>query len=60
MTLGLIFWVLMLIWAVVGLMWNWPGTASAVGSYGPIGNTVLLFVLLLLLGWRVFGAPVHG
>lgn len=60
MTLGLIFWVLMLIWAVFGLMWNWPGTAPAVGPYGPIGNTVLLFVLLLLLGWRVFGAPVHG
>jgi hypothetical protein len=25
-----------------------------------VGGTVLLFVLLVLLGWKVFGAPLHG
>lgn len=58
MTLGLAFWILMLIWFVLGLAWNWPG--NTVGPYGPIGNTLLLFVLLLLLGWHSFGAPLHG
>lgn len=58
MSLGLAFWVLMLLWLVFGLAWNWPG--NAVGQYGPIGNTLLLFILLLILGWHAFGAPLHG
>jgi hypothetical protein len=59
MSLGLIFWILMLIWLVFGLVWNWPG-GGAVGPWGPIGNTILLFILFLLLGWHAFGPPVHG
>jgi hypothetical protein len=57
-SLGLIFWILMLIWLVFGLVWNWPNSPAA--PYGPIGNTILLFVLFLLLGWHAFGPPVHG
>jgi hypothetical protein len=48
----------MLIWLVFGLVWNWPNSPAA--PYGPIGNTILLFVLFLLLGWHAFGPPVHG
>ena len=58
MTLGLAYWILLLIWAVFGLAWNWPG--NNVGTYGPVGNTILIFVLFLLLGWHDFGAPLHG
>lgn len=58
MSMGLVFWVLMLLWLVFGIAWNWPGN-SVVGPYGPIGNNVLLFVLLLLLGWHAFGAPIR-
>jgi hypothetical protein len=29
------------------------------GHMGSIAGTVLEFVLFLLLGWRVYGAPVH-
>jgi hypothetical protein len=53
MSLALAFWVLMLVWLALGLFgdrWGW----------GPWGSTVLLFVLLLLLGWAQFGAPIHG
>jgi hypothetical protein len=58
MTLELCFWILMLIWAVFCCIWNFgPG---AVGPYGPFGNSILIFVLFLLLGWKVFGAPLHG
>jgi len=57
MTLGLAFWILMLIWFVFGVLIHF----GFAGSYGVIGNTVLIFVLFLLLGWQVFGAPLrHG
>lgn len=57
MTIGLAFYILMLIWLVFGLLlhFNYVG-----GPYGPVGNNLLLFVLFLLLGWKVFGAPLHG
>lgn len=58
MALGLAFYVIMLVWLIFALAWNWPG--NAVGPYGPIGNALLIFVLFLLLGWKVFGAPLHG
>ena len=58
MTLGLAFWILMLFWLVFGLVWNWPNNPVP-AHYWPIGNVVLLFLLFLLLGWQVFGAPLH-
>jgi hypothetical protein len=56
MTLGLAFWVLMLVWAVFGLLVHFGvvGGAYAVGT-----STLLLFVLFGLLGWQVFGPPLH-
>lgn len=55
MTLGLAFWIIMLIWFVFGMAvhFGWGGT------YGAWGSTLLLFILFLLLGWQVFGAPLH-
>jgi hypothetical protein len=54
MSFTLIFWVLMLFWLIFGL---W-------GYYQPrpgwmYGHGLFLFILFLLLGWRVFGAPIH-
>jgi hypothetical protein len=55
MSIGLIFWVLMLIWLVFGVLsrtspatipWTWAGD-------------VLIFILLFLLGWHAFGFMVH-
>ncbi len=49
MTFALAFWILMLIWLVVG-----PG------GYGPgWGGHLVTFLLFLLLGWKVFGAPLN-
>jgi len=56
MTLGLAFWILMLIWLVFGLVWHF-GYAPASWAVGV--NSLLLFVLFVLLGWQVFGAPLH-
>lgn len=58
MSIALIFWILMLLWFVAGLFWNWPGNAPP--AFYPLGNALLIFILFLLLGWATFGAPVRG
>jgi hypothetical protein len=55
MTLGLCFWILMLIWLVFGLFIHF----YPAGPYGVVGSTILLFVLFVLLGWQTFGPPLH-
>jgi succinate-acetate transporter protein len=57
MSIGLIFWILMLCWAVFGFAVH---SGRVVGPYALWGNTVLLFILFLLLGWGTFGAPIRG
>jgi hypothetical protein len=59
MSIGFIFWLLMIIWAIFGLIWRWPGTAARVGVYGPVGDWLLIFILFFLLGWRNFGFVIH-
>ena len=54
MSFGLIFWIIMLLWLVYGL-WD----LRAPGQFPVWGNTLWLFILFVLLGWHVFGAPVH-
>jgi hypothetical protein len=56
MSVGLAFWILMLIWLVFGVLSH----LGLVGTYGLVGGTVLIFVLFLLVGWKVFGPPLHG
>jgi hypothetical protein len=57
MTRGLIFWVLMLIWFVFSL----AAFGGFIGGPYVVGGTRLLdFILFLLLGWHVYGPPVHG
>ena len=55
MTLGLCFYILMLFWAIFGLYFGY-------NNYSPyfVGSNLLLFILLLLLGWKLFGPPLHG
>lgn len=56
MSFALCYWILMLLWLVFGLWSNWPATGNA---FRPLGGTLLLFILLVLIGWKVFGAPIH-
>lgn len=53
MTKGLLFWVLMLLWVVFGTWWNWPRWQSWAAP------NLLLFILLLILGWDAFGPPIR-
>lgn len=55
MTLGLAYWILMMIWLVFGLLVHF----GVVGGLWAQGNVLLLFVLFVLLGWQAFGAPLH-
>jgi hypothetical protein len=57
MTMGLLFWILMLFWLLFGLWSNWGGIVA--GQWHPLGNSLLLFILLLLLGWAAFGPPIR-
>ena len=54
MTLGLAFWIIMLLWFIFGAYAAW----STPHAILPLGHNVLVFLLFLLLGWQVFGAPL--
>jgi hypothetical protein len=54
----MIFWMLMILWALFGIAWN--SNSGAFGSWGLWGNWLLLFVLFFILGWHDFGFVVKG
>ena len=56
MSIGFIFWLLMLLSLVLGLYYH-RGTLNTPALWG--GNA-LLWILIFLLGWRVFGWPISG
>lgn len=53
MSFALCFWVLMLFALVFGF-WNWGPAPRAIAGW------LLPWFLFLLLGWKVFGPPLHG
>jgi hypothetical protein len=55
MTRGLAFWVLMLIWLVIGVAWHF----ALLGAVGIWGVALIPFLLFALLGWQVFGPPLR-
>ena len=55
MTLGLLFWLLMIIWLVFMICVY----AGMVATTYAAGGTVFLFVVLAVLGWGVFGPPLR-
>lgn len=56
MSKGLLFWVIMIIWLIFGLFTNWPAGGS---RPWPLGAHIILWILLALLGWQVFGAAIR-
>lgn len=56
MSLGLAYWILMLVWVVFSFAWR----GGYLMSYGPIGGALLLVCLFGLLGWKVFGPPLKN
>lgn len=58
MPLAIAFWVLMLLWAIFGVFPHYPRGEGK--GWAPFGGSLLLFILLLLLGWAQFGGPIRG
>ena len=58
MTVGFLFWLLMILWFVFGMYWNRDSIRG--GNFGAFGGNLLLFILLFLLGWKVFGFVIQG
>ncbi len=54
MSIGLCYWILILLALVGGLWATWPAQPKLAGG------TLLLFILLVLIGYRLFGPPIHG
>ena len=55
MTLGLLFWLMMVLWFVLWIV-NFTGYVAG-PYYGHVSN-LFLFIMFLILGWGVFGAPI--
>jgi len=56
MTLGLCFWVIIVVAVVFGVLSHF-GVLG--GSLAILIAPVVLLVLIILLGWQVFGPPLH-
>jgi hypothetical protein len=60
MSTNLAFWVLMLLYLAFGLWNNWPTSMDkAKDKAKDLGASFLVFVLLAILGWQVFGPALH-
>ena len=55
---GLLFYILLLLWLVFGLWGQWPAAGTGSSRFYPAGGTLLLFILILILGWSQFGPPI--
>lgn len=57
MSIGLLFWILMVFWFL-----SWIGTTYAPTQWpwATHAGNVLFFLLLFLLGWKVFGFVIHA
>jgi hypothetical protein len=59
MSYGLLYWILMILWFIFGFVAFYPGPAqpgaNPFNRFGPLGSHVLVFVLFLLVGLKIFG-----
>jgi hypothetical protein len=58
MSIGLIFWILMILWAISWAAGRWGQPNQY--PWMIHASNLLFFILLFLLGWRVFGFVVQG
>ena len=53
MSIGLLFWIIMVVGLLFGIYTN------RANAFIWASNSLVLWVLLALLGWAVFGAAIH-
>lgn len=57
MSIGFLFWLLMILWVI---FWGWRGWSGPPEQRYLVGGGLLVFALFFLLGWRVFGFVIQG
>jgi len=57
MSIGFVFWLLMLLWII---FWGVRTVHPTVLGGWTWGGDLLIFILFFLVGWHVFGWPIHG
>lgn len=63
MSTSFVFWLCMFLWLIFGICPGFPGTIAAGQPRTPyytFGGTLLLFIVICLLGWHDFGAPLQN
>lgn len=55
MTIGLLFWLLYVLWVVLVFVGLWPE-----GRWKASGATLIEMALVFLLGWATFGFIIKG
>lgn len=56
MSIGLAFWIIILVWVLFGFV-NY--STAPFGQYGIAGHGLFILALFCLLGWQVFGSALH-
>jgi len=58
MAAGIWFWILFVITLIFGI-WGMNPWRPAGQTWAPFGGWLILFVLIGILGWGVFGPPIR-
>lgn len=56
MTLALAYWLILLLWTVFGAL---PAIRKG-SSWTDAGASLMPWLAAVLIGWHVFGPPIHG
>lgn len=56
MKASILFWGLMIFWLLFGICWNWHNGSL---TWAIAGHDLLLFIVVALLGWKVYGAAIQ-
>jgi hypothetical protein len=55
MSKGMVFWIVMLIWLIIGVFYHYNNRDNKYFA----GFHVLIWCLLFLVGWALFGFPIQ-
>jgi hypothetical protein len=59
MDLQLLFWVLYIITLILSCWMGWPDGAPTRATMRPLGGALIVYILIGILGWAVFGPAIH-
>lgn len=57
MTISVLFWMLFILTLLFG---GWGWTMPTAPPFTRWGSSFMILILIAILGWKVFGAAIHG